>query len=361
MDNNIVRDSITSFDAFSQSLNQGLSKSFSPQAILMFIFLIIAVVTLIVIYEMYRSKKNKQKLQGLAWQKFDKHVHSMELSEENINLLRRITRQIDLQDPYSIVKSPHVFEHCIEQLYKEDKSISKEIFAKIRDLRKAMEFLPLSREIAFTSTRQFNAGDKCAVQIPDTGHPSHRGMCLILAVNEQNWSIERPDGPSIAPGTWVKIDLTRSGDAEYSFKTQALSDSNDALVLSHMGRLQRTQQRNWVRVDVSIPVEVVKVENGQAGDMFTGQIIDMSGGGLGMALPAKLPNDTILILEFDLPGHERICNLMVKVVRVAGPWKGDPLKTIHSVAFHGDVGKIQELVTQYVFEKQRQDVLIKQN
>jgi c-di-GMP-binding flagellar brake protein YcgR len=140
---------------------------------------------------------------------------------------------------------------------------------------------------------------------------------------------------------------------------QVLKDGKDKLVLSHTDNLSRTQQRNWVRIDVSIPVEVTQLEEGGIGDIFSAKIIDMSGGGFGMALPAKLPNGTKLLLNFELPGQGPVNDLPVKVVRVAGPLGRDASKIVHSVAFEGDLPLIQEQIIHYVFEKQRQDAMVK--
>jgi c-di-GMP-binding flagellar brake protein YcgR len=123
--------------------------------------------------------------------------------------------------------------------------------------------------------------------------------------------------------------------------------------------LSRAQQRNWVRIDVSVPVEVTQKTSRGIGDIFEGRIIDMSGGGFGMALPAKLSNGDVLLLNFELPGQGVISDLPVKVVRVAGKYNNDPSKIVHSVAFDGEVRLIQEQIIQYVFEKQRQNSQIK--
>ncbi|MDR2580338.1 MAG: PilZ domain-containing protein [Fibromonadaceae bacterium] len=356
-------DSVLKFDKFSQSLHQGFSKNFSIETILIFVFLVIILVISLVLYEIHRSNKARLKLLNLAWQRFNEHVGRLKLNSSSISLLSDIAGKANLQDPYSIVKSPHVFESSLENFYESEKisSMSNETLASIRELRKVLEFLPLSREIAFTSTRQFEVGEKCFVLVPDSGPPSHKGLCAILSIEEKKWSIEHPEGSLIPVGTWAKMNLTRGGDAEYSFKSQVLSSSDGQLVLSHACKLNRAQQRNWVRVDVNIPVEVIQVADDRIGDMFYGTIVDMSGGGFGMALPAKLSNGTTLKLNFELPGQGPIADLAVKVVRVAGSFKNDPSKIIHSVAFDGDVVKVQEQVTQYVFEKQRQDAKIKQN
>jgi len=360
-----VKDTVvTSYEQFSQALSQSLSKSFSTTTILLIGLGITLIIALIVFYEIHRENSLRKKLQDLAWKKFRDHVEHLRLNANEIYLLSDIAK--DMQDPYSLVKSPHVFETTLENYYKNEKifSMSDEKLKSIRELRRSIGFLPLSREIAFTSTRQFGTGDKCLIQIPETEPASHKGMCTILGVGEKYWSIDRLDGPVIPEGNIASISFVRQGDAEYTFKTQVINDNGSELVLAHSSKLNRVQQRNWVRVDVSLPVEVAQMERGHLGDVFTAKIIDMSGGGFGMALPTKLPTGAILKLNFELPGHGAITDVMVKVVRVAGSFRKDPTKFVHSVAFEGspsdaELMKIQEQVTQYVFEVQRQEAKAK--
>jgi len=267
-----------------------------------------------------------------------------------------------LQDPSSIIKSSHVFEKSLETYYenKKIKSISDSKLESIRNLRKMLNFLPLSKDVAIISTRQFEVGDKCAVQIPESGPTLLKGMCLISNVDERYWSITSGSGTKVPLKTWVLVNFIRAGDAEYTFKTQVIDVVDGELILSHTSKLNRAQQRNWVRIDVSIPVEVTQIVGNGIGDIFSGKIIDMSGGGFGMALPVKLPRNSRLLLNFDLPGHGAISDLPVKVVRIAGQYNNDPLRTVHSVAFDSEVHLIQEQIIQYVFEKQRQNALAMQ-
>jgi hypothetical protein len=346
-------DSVTNYELFSESIKRSVDKEFPLQTILIFVVALALLVVMIVIYEIYRSNKIKQELLALAWKKFDYNVTLLKLIESSVVILKDIALESSLQDPDSMIKSPHVFEKSLETYYKNRKieSMPSEKLREIRDLRRKLHFLPLSREIAFTSTRQFDSGEKCIVQIPDSGPATHKGMCVVLSSDERQWFMARPEGPQVPAGTWVRINLTRPGDAEYAFRAQILRDLNGELALSHVNQLNRTQQRNWVRIDVSVPVEVTQIENGNVGDIFMGKIVDMSGGGFGMTLPIKLPTGSNLLLSFDIPGHGHIDNLLVKVVRVAG--------AVHSVAFEGAVHSVQEQIIQYIFEKQRQDSLIK--
>jgi c-di-GMP-binding flagellar brake protein YcgR len=351
-------DSINRFDEFSMSIRHSVDKNFSIQAIVIMLVVVIVLVIFVVLYEARRSNKSRQELVDLAWRRFEHLANTLSLSNNNIAILKEILNEADLQDPSSIIKSPNVFEKSLEKFYKNKKieSIKDEMLTSIRNLRLALGFLPLSREIAFISTRQFDKGEKCLIQVPESGF-TIKGMGSVLATEEKHWILARPEGPQIQEGIWARINLTRPGDAEYSFRVQILRDLNGELVLSHTDKLSRVQLRNWVRVDVSIPVEVTQIIDNHVGDVFSGEIIDMSGGGFGIAIPAKLTTGAMLKLSFELPEQGPISGLFVKVVRVAGQHNNEPSQTIHSVAFEGDVNHIQEQIIQYVFEKQRQDSL----
>jgi len=315
---------------------------------------IVLLVAAVVLYEILRSNKVRRELQELAWKKFDYSAKRLKLSSISLAILKEVADMADLQDPDAMLKSPQVLEHALEKYYKRKRveSIPAERLDEIRNLRKTLGFLPMSREMAYTSTRQFDNG--CVVQITEDGIIINKGTCHVIGSDELNWYITCPDIP-VRVGTILHLNMTRPGDAEYAFSTQVLRELKGELVLSHATQLNRTQQRNWVRIDVNIPVEVTQISNDGTGDIFFGKIIDLSGGGCGIALPIKLRSGTFLKLNFELPGHGLVENLQVKVTRVAGPYNNDASKTIHSVAFSGDVNSIQEQIIQYVFEKQRQD------
>jgi len=352
-------DTLSSYEQFAESIRNALSKNLSVETIFILVAVVLVFVFAVVFFEVYRSNKAKQGLRDLAWKKFEARAEFLKLNQEDIDLLKIIIEESGLQDPSSIIKSPHVFEKSLEAYYenRKIKSIPDSRLAGIKKLRRMIGFSPLSKDIAFISTRQFEVGEKCAVQIPESGPVTHKGMCLISNVEERDWSITGLSGSKVPVKTWILINLIRAGDAEYTFRAQVLKDEAGDIVLAHTNRLNRAQQRNWVRIDVSIPVEVTQIIGNGIGDIFSGKIIDMSGGGFGMALPVKLTKDSRLLLNFELPGHGTISDLPVKVVRVAGHFNNDPLRTIHSVAFDGEVHLIQEQIIQYVFEKQRQNAL----
>jgi len=354
---------VTQYDKFAESIVGTFNKNLTINlALVIVVSLFVLFIAGVVFYEVVRSNKTKKKTAELAWERFNRFVAQTELSANAIDLLKNIATVSGHQDPESIIKSPSAFENSLDRYYDVIgiESMSQRKLMEIRDLRRKLGFLPLSKEIAFTSTRQFDRGERCIVQIPEDGdNATHKGMCSAVSIEEDKWYISRPEGPKIPEKTGIRISLTRSGDAEYVFSVQVLKDSADELVLSHTNKLNRTQQRNWVRIDVSIPVEVTQVINKGIGDIFSGKIIDMSGGGFGIILPARLLNGSKLLMNFDLPGQGPVNDLPVKVVRVAGAFGKDPSKIIHSVAFEQNMPVIQEQIIQYVFEKQRQEALFR--
>jgi len=351
---------IRKYDIWAESFKQWAEKDMSLLTILTIATVIVLLVLAVVLYEIHRSNKVRRELQDLAWKKFDYSAKRLKLSLTGVAILKEIAGEADLQDPDAMLKSPQVLENALEKYYKRKKvgSIPSEKLNEIRNLRKALGYLPMSREMAYTSTRQFDSGG--VVQVSENGVITGKGTCHVIGSDELMWYITRPE-ISVQTGAWLNLNMTRPGDAEYAFTAQVLQDSKGELTLSHATQLNRTQQRNFVRIDVSIPVEVTQMSNDGIGDIFFGKIIDLSGGGCGMALPIKLRRETFLKLNFELPGHGLVEDLEVKVTRVAGPYNNDSSKTIHSVSFEGEVNSIQEQIIQYVFEKQRQDSLAKNN
>jgi len=358
----VAADNENVFDIFGRSIDRAMNRYFTAEVIFSLIGITMLLVIAAVLNESRRSNKIKREMMALAMAKYDLQAEKLNLRLGSATILKQIAQKTGLQDPSSLLTFSHVFEDSLEKYYESEKidTISNEILVQISASRKLLGFSPLPTGIAITSTRQFCAGDECMIQIPETDPPTHKGTCQLLDSDERRWVVTRPpEWPPLQIGTWVRMNLTKQGDAEYNFKTQVLRDSGEELVLGHTNKLLRTQQRNWLRVNADIPVKATIIEESHMGGMLSGKIVDISGGGLGMALPSKLPKNTMLLLNFDLPGRGKIVDLYVKVVRIGGAFEGDPSKTVHSVVFAGEIDLAHEKIVQYVFEKQREGLQVK--
>jgi c-di-GMP-binding flagellar brake protein YcgR len=351
------------FDTFGKSIDHAMNKYFTAQVIFLLITVTVLLIIAAVFFEVRRSNKIKREMQDLAMTKFDIQAEKLNLRLSSVAILKKIAQKSGLQDPISILKFSHVFESSLEKFYENEKIefMAIEMLVQISNLRKELGFSPLPKGIALTSTRQFCSGDKCIVRMPDNDPPVPDGVSYVIDSEERHWSATRPDWPPVQAGAWVWMSLTKQGDAEYTFKTQVLEDARGEFVLCHTSKMNRTQQRNWLRIDVDIPVKITLMEEPHAGDTLSGKIIDISGGGLGMTIAAKLQKNSMLLLNFELPGRGKITDLPVKVVRVAGPRDGNLSRFIHSATFDGETDLTREKIIQFVFEKQRENIQIKQS
>ena len=356
-------DGIATIEQLSQSIEHAMGKYFSVHVILLLAAAVLLLIIALMFYESHRVNKIKHALMALAMAKFDFQAEKLNLRLSNAAILKRIVQKTGLHDPSSIMKFSHVFEDSLEKYYEIEKieSLSNEMLQQIGSLRRELGFSPLPRGIALTSTRQFNSGDKCTIQIPGNDSAVREAVCWIIDSDERQWSITRPEAPNMEAGAAVRVNFTRSGDAEYAFIAHVRVDLNEEIVFYHTNKLNRTQQRNWLRVDVDLPVNATRMEEAHIGDIVLGKIIDMSGGGLRMTLPIRLPINSMLLLNFKLPGQGQIVDLLVNVVRVTGPLGLDPSKIVHSVAFADKIGKCHEKIMKYVFEKQRENITIRQS
>ena len=349
------------FDVFSRSIDRAMSKYFTAEVIFTLIIGTLLLIVIAVLNESRRSNKIKREMLALAMAKFDLQAEKLDMRLSSAAILKKIALKSGLQDLSSILKFSHVFESSVEKYYEIQKigSISDEVLLQISALRKALGFSPLPRGIALTSTRQFCIGDECMIRISENDQVIRKVACQVLDSDERHWCVTYPDGVQVQAGTSLNMSLAKSGDAEYTFKTQVLNDLNAELALSHTSELTRTQQRNWLRVNVNLPVKATIIEEANMGDIISGKIIDISGGGLGMTLPVSLRKDAMLLLSFDLPGRGKVIDMFVKIVRVGGPVDGDASKIVHSATFSGEVDISHEKIIQYVFEKQREGLLIR--
>jgi len=359
----VATENIATVEQLSQSIDYAMNKYFSTQVILLLSATVLLLIIAMIFYESYRVNKIKHALRAVAMAKFDFQAEKINLRLSNAAILKRIVQKTELQDPSSIMKFSRVFEDSLEKYYEIEKieSMSNEMLTQIGSLRKELGFSPLPRGIALSSTRQFNSGDKCVIEILENGRANRNGLCWVINSDERQWSISRPEGFQVESGTMIRMSMTRHGDAEYAFMAQVRVDLEEELILYHTNKLNRTQQRNWLRVDVNLPVNATMMEESHIGDIVSGKIVDISGGGLRMTLSDRLPKGSMLLLNFVLPGQGQIVDLLVNVVRVADPLDGNPLKIVHSVAFADKVDLGHEKIMKYVFEKQRETISIRQS
>lgn len=352
------------------SINTAFSGGPGASALYGLAALVIAVVVLVVLVEIRRSYRKRMVIDGIGRDKFHERAAKLHLDTRDQAFLGELVDLVGAEHADALLSSPTVFENSLESYYsyKGIHRLDDSTLAHVRQVRDHLGYLRLSTEVPYVSSRQFQLHGQAFAQVEGAdGYSDEAGnskwKSSILRVDERSWSISRPDGPIIPRGTVVRLNMTRAGDAEYRIETRVIADEKGELFLEHTRKLSRNQLRNWVRVDVDIPVKALRVLPGDVRDkieeMMIGKIRDLSGGGLSLTLASKLERGGILDLEFELPGHGMVRDLRVKIVRVQGPLNGDVAKVLHSAAFEGESKAIQEKIIQFVFEKQRKEARLR--
>ncbi len=167
----------------------------------------------------------------------------------------------------------------------------------------------------------------------------------------------------VTPGDMVRCEFAEDGIA-CSFITSCRGSEMGAvprLVLQAPERIERIQRRDYVRLDVSVPVRfsVIGAPDGFEYDAvltFATRTRDISGGGALLLAPLRLVSGARLDLLMELP-EARAVHTLAEVVRLApdgavvehpGPvWST-------GVRFIGIDDRDREAIIRYIFGEQRQ-------
>jgi hypothetical protein len=176
-------------------------------------------------------------------------------------------------------------------------------FERVRRLRRALGFSPLSPHLWLLSTRELAAGDS----VSTGGMHGH-----VAEVNEASFAVEWPVMAALVEGNAVTITIDRPDDARYLSRLQVLrseavpsvatvSGARPAVrrtFLSHDEHPERQQDREFIRSRINAPIKIQVIDAPVApGDArvaaapptspASGTMVDVSAGGLSMSLPVS--------------------------------------------------------------------------
>ncbi len=147
-------------------------------------------------------------------------------------------------------------------------------------------------------------------------------------------------------------------DATYSFKTSVLGLTEDKVplyVLAKPGSVQRVQQRDFVRLPISIPVKCAVVEEDNDNlEYFKAYSIDISGGGMKLALNDPYRPGVELIVSFQLnsEGTPLDFKMHCKVVRLEVRKLDNKRRIFHTgVKFLNISPGEQDRIVAYIFSR----------
>jgi hypothetical protein len=352
----ILSNPVVAGDNFVSNFSRHFSKTSDPIVLVLFAIALVLLVACLVVWEIKKAESLDRKKSDVGWQRFFAIAQEKRMVPEQIKLLKDILSFSDSPNVAAVFSSLLVFENAIEAYFEQKlATLDQNTFEDIRNLREKLGYLRLPEETPYLSTRHLQAGQSILVIDENTGN---RFAANIRDVNEK-W-IEIDNSVSKAKvGDPISFSHTRMGDGEYTIFSKIERVTAQSLVVEHTRSLVRKQLRNWVRIEISQPLEVIvkSTKNTELtnGSKVIGKIKDLSGGGLSLAIPYQLNQGDQVICSFHL-AKVPMKSIQGKIIRVVPkPSKSDQLYT-HSMEFVDLETQDREKVVRYVFDRQRQDV-----
>jgi PilZ domain len=266
------------------------------------------------------------------------------LSNQDLEDLTRIAA-VGLQPLREVMTVRAAFEHATARLLAGEGPVTAAMirpaagswFERVRRLRQALGFSPLSAHLWLLSTRELVVGDGVATG----GIGGH-----VAVVNEASFAVDWPLTAVLVPDAPTNLTIDRVDDARYLSQARLLSlEALPALTMEPGGRSpgrraffahdeqpERQQDREHMRLRVSVSVKLRMVDSlshGVAADpaaaapAIAGKIVDVSAGGLSLNLPVSPAGPLIrgaqVLCWFALDGDSTFAALAAMVVGAEPP------------------------------------------
>ncbi|WP_227767212.1 flagellar brake protein [Zhaonella formicivorans] len=206
-------------------------------------------------------------------------------------------------------------------------------------VKRKVELVRENDPVTYKSMIQEVGQDSFAVDVP-----SYRGQALVLR-----------------PGETITVKITGEKE-QFLFSTRVLGRKKEPIPLYYLAKpaeVQRIQLREYVRLKTVLEVcykmlEVEELENlhmlNPSKRAFT---VDISGGGVQLALEEELPVNKLLYLKIVLPGYEHQPIYAVGRVKRFLPAGEFQPKHYAGVHFEKIAERDRDVLICYIFEKMR--------
>ncbi|MBN2352414.1 MAG: PilZ domain-containing protein [Spirochaetales bacterium] len=252
-------------------------------------------------------------------------------SFKEINLLRRIAVEGQMQNPTSLFWSVKQLDRSIRSLILKYRSLGQEneeksvsMVAKLLAFRKKVELSQPKYKIGIKSTRQIVQHQRLRIMLPGAGP----FFSTVVENLRRYMAFSYPQGPKVPPGfSWkgrkIGVYFFRQADAGYYFQTKVANDFIDKkypiLHVAHADNLIRTQKRRSVRVDCNLPAMLYPLrtlnegnESPEAAVGLRSRIIDVSEDGAAILIGGKAKVGIIIKVQFLLGDSSIVLSGVVK-------------------------------------------------
>jgi len=331
-------------------------------------FIALAVALFFVIYyyrnKFKQSRDRKKHLEKL----FNEGALEADLNSSEIVYLRKIVDSAMIREPHTIFQSVTIFERCVQQEIgdvlraSDQQKLEKNLI--IGSIRKKLgyNFLPLEHPLV--STRNITIGQRGSLFGTNLKKPVIQKATVVD--NTENmvtlqYNVEHEDVYHFSVGNKLRFAFARRNDGFYGIElTLVECDNAGKLAFSHTLDLKRNQLRQYVRIEVSIPLKLrlLKTTDPDTSEVQRGQLVeakisDLSGGGMSFICPYSLKAGDMVSMTFHLP-EVSFAGIQGKVLRISLQEGKTQTFYRHHVHFSSIEQSKREKIIKFVFDKQRQ-------
>ena len=285
----------------------------------------------------YRAKMEELEQIRIKREQTDMTLHtlyeSLKMSEDEVELVHRLGNKREAEEILSMMRSNKLFEEAVNELIEEG-SLDAELMAAIHAMRTKLQFNLTNKDCEVINTKMLLPNMRVECSVTAKG----RQLAFISLIKEVSERGVRIDPPMIKrrPANLlqfkvIKCRVRRQGDADYEFalrveeqKTETpgivwLGHSSDIrkMAIRESERLELNQDALFRRVEASeYEPEMRSVHGSADAYKIKGKIIDMSAGGMKLAITQKLedPLKNGEILLFHLSGASLRENMAATVL-----------------------------------------------
>lgn len=303
---------------------------------------------LLVLMEIHRNNQKRDNEEMYGSDEFVKKSSRFRLTEKECHTMDKLVRRSIFSNKDALFNSSALFEDAVNRFYeyRNLESIREITLSSVTVLRRKLGFTIGNDDIIFVSTRQFEPGTLV--------HLKHNGKSERLCVgsiNEKMFTLVPEEWRhfSLEKGQKYPLSWKRAGDAVYTSYPKFEKQMGEKLVFLHATKIDREQQRLWVRE----PVDIETVAEVPSSEPVVGRLFDLSANGIGLGLPISLEAGAQLKIKFELPSYGKD-EVNVQILRNLGKKNAEyPDLFSYSAKFIGDFAWTNEKVLQYIFELRR--------
>jgi len=245
-----------------------------------FYLLVLGLAAIVGLYFLRRYRTRRQRERD-----FCQLALEMPLDQPDVAYLSRLSRRLKIRHPQRLLTSVRSFDRHVGAfagvLARED--LQHPGLAQIARIRQALGFAELPVDEPLSSTRQLQRGQTLMVW-PADGDTEGVSPWVIMDRDEGSIAVApmlRGDDARLSVlgiGDPLSVRFWREGDTEYKFRTAVVDHDPTAgtFLLEHADRVERSQQRDFYRVDVSFDLDLYSLPGGVAapdhGEQETAQV-----------------------------------------------------------------------------------------